>query len=174
MIKLEKLNQNDFDTFKSWSKTESELFQFAGPIFHFPLTKEQLSNYITDQRREVYKVIYIETNEMIGNIELNLENELPRLSRIIIGNLNYRNKGLGKLITNKMLEKIFIENEYQKADLNVFDWNTQAVKCYEKVGFKTNPAIVNKQNNNGEIWTALNMTIDKTDWLRINYNEIHR
>lgn len=173
MITLEKLTPKDFEVFKSWIHSKKELIQFAGIIFQYPLTNEQLLNYITNKKREAYKVIYLKTNEMIGNIELNLENELPRLSRIIIGNINYRNKGLGKLITHKMLEKIFIEHSFSKADLNVFDWNTQAIKCYERVGFKVNPSVIKTFNIKDEVWTSLNMTIDKTDWLRINDHEIH-
>ena len=67
-----------------------------------------------------------------------------------------------------MLEKLFIEQEYFEADLNVFDWNTQAIKCYEKVGFVINPNILYKQDNNGEIWTAINMTISRTEWQKKN------
>jgi len=165
MLVLRKLEQNDFDTFKSWIKSKDELFQFAGSIFNFPVTDEQLLKYISDERRIAYKVILLETKEIIGNAELNFENSLPRLSRILIASMQNRNKGLGKQIVNKMLEKLFFEYEFQEADLNVFDWNKAGIKCYENVGFRINPNVVNKQNNGDQIWTALNMTITKKCWL---------
>lgn len=84
MIRLSKLAQTDFDVFKSWIKDKNELLQFAGPMLSFPVTDDQLLNYINDKRRIVYKVILIETNEIIGNAELNFENSLPRLSRILL------------------------------------------------------------------------------------------
>ena len=168
MVKLKKLKEEDFDTFKSWIKNKDELFQFAGPIFNFPITDGQLLNYINDNKREVYKVIHTKTNRIIGNAELNFENTLPRLSRILVAKIDNRNLGFGKLILNKMLEILFIERKYFDADLNVFDWNTQAIKCYEKVGFIINPDIVYKQDNNGEIWTAINMTISKAIWIERN------
>jgi len=77
MIELRKLEQGDFDIFKSWISSKDELFQFAGPIFHFPLTDEQLHTYITDERRVAYKVVLSEKNTIIGNAELNFENTLP-------------------------------------------------------------------------------------------------
>ncbi len=164
MIVLSRLEQQDFPVFKSWINDKNELFQFAGAMFQFPLTDEQLSRYIADQRRVVYKVTLLETNEMIGNAELNFENILPRLSRILIGNPADRNKGLGKQIVAKMLEKLFIEQRFQRADLNVFDWNKGAIRCYETIGFEINPDLVYKQDNNGEVWTALNMTISRDTW----------
>ena len=82
----------------------------------------------------------------------------------MIGHVNNRNKGLGKHIVNKMLEKLFVESNFDKADLNVFDWNKAAIKCYENIGFNVNPNITSKQQNNGEVWTALNMVITKENW----------
>jgi RimJ/RimL family protein N-acetyltransferase len=160
MIKLNKLEQTDFDIFKSWIKDKNELLQFAGSLLTFPITDDQLLKYITDERRIVYKVLLTETNELIGNAELNFENPLPRLSRILIGNIKNRNKGFGKQIVTKFLEKLFLEYDFQAADLNVFEWNKAGIKCYENVGFKINPDLVYKYNNDGEIWTALNMTIE--------------
>jgi len=166
MLELHKLEQNDFELFKSWIKNKDELMQFAGPaILQFPITDEQLERYITDNRRIVYKIILLETNEIIGNAELNFENPRPRLSRILIGDINKRGKGLGKQIVNKMLEKLFTEYDFQEADLNVYDWNKAGIKCYEKVGFIINPQLSNTQTSCGTTWIALNMTITKERWL---------
>ena len=57
------------------------------------------------------------TKEVIGHCELNFENTLPRLSRILIADTCFRNKGYGKLIVNKMLQKIFLERGFIAADL---------------------------------------------------------
>ncbi len=45
-IRIEKFSETDFDTLLSWVKDEKELIQFAGPIFSFPLTKEQLIKHL--------------------------------------------------------------------------------------------------------------------------------
>lgn len=166
MITLSPFDQNDFERFKSWIKSQDELFQFAGPIFTYPVTDDQLLFYINDSRRIAFKVNHSVTGEVIGHCELNFENALPRLSRILIADSNARGKGLGKLIVHKMLEQFFIDRNFESADLNVFDWNKNAIRCYEQVGFAINPDIVSKQMNNGVVWTALNMVISKEDWLR--------
>lgn len=170
MIELIKLQTADFPVFKSWIKNESELMQFAGPIFNFPLTDAQLDNYINDKQRISLKVVSLETNDMIGHCELNFENPMPRLSRVLIGDEKYRNKGLGKKIVNKMLTKLFIDSNFEQADLNVFDWNEGAIKCYQGVGFQFNPAVFYKHLQNGVTWTALNMTVSKDRWLALSKN----
>lgn len=164
MIDLQKLEKCDFEIFKSWITSEDELFQFAGPIFSYPLTDDQLLRYISDERRIAYKVILIETKTVIGNAELNFEKPLPRLSRILIGNKHYRNIGLGEKVIRKLLAKLFLELNYTKADLNVFDWNKAAIRFYEKVGFKINPDVVVQRNFNGKVWTTLNMIINNDAW----------
>ena len=103
---------------------------------------------------------------MIDHCELNFENDLPRLSRILISDNDARGKGLGKLIVHKMLKQLFNERNFKSADLNVFDWNKSAIRCYEQVGFTINPAVVKSQMNNGKPWIALNMVITKEDWLK--------
>lgn len=61
----------------------------------------------------------------------------------------------------KLLEKLFFEYDFQAADLTIFDRNKAGIKCYENVGFEINPAIVYNHNNDGGVWTVLNMTIEK-------------
>lgn len=173
MITLSKLTHRDFETFKSWITSEEELVQFAGTYFTYPLTDEQLHNYINDPQRKVFKVILKETDEVIGNIELNLENEIPRLSRLIIGNKNYRGKKIGKQIILKLLEIAFLNYATDLIDVYVYDWNLTAMKCYEKVGFEETPEESYSHEMNFKIWTAINMSITKKRWLKINHHYIN-
>ena len=59
---------------------------------------------------------------------------------------------------------IFLTFNKTKAELNVFDWNIEAIKCYEKVGFVINPDKKNERRIKDEIWTAINMSIEKSMW----------
>ena len=69
MISLENFSENDFEKLISWIKSEEELIQFAGSIFNFPLTKEQLEKYIKIPEVNAYKLIY--NNIHIGHAEIN-------------------------------------------------------------------------------------------------------
>jgi RimJ/RimL family protein N-acetyltransferase len=165
MIKLIKFEETDFETFKSWCHNEDELLQFAGNIFSFPVTNEQLTNYLNDPRRIAYKVLNIHNSETIGHCELNFEKPMPTLSRILIGNTELRGKGIGKLIVNAMLKILFDQMPFEAVQLNVFDWNIHAIKCYESIGFKPNQGGDKTYNHHGLTWRTTNMTIDKKDWM---------
>ncbi len=43
-------------------------------------------------------------------------------------------------------------------DLNVYDFNTTAIKCYEKIGFKKTTD-TKETTFKGEVWTSIRMTL---------------
>lgn len=159
MIELHPFTENDFELFKSWINNEDELYQFAGTLFSFPLTNEQLCNYIKMTDKKPLKIILKSTNEIIGHCELNYENENNRLSRILIGNNKLRGQKIGEKIIIEMVILFFQDEKVEEVDLNVWDWNNAAIKCYEKVGFKIkheNTKVITLNNKN---WTLLNMSL---------------
>lgn len=159
MIKLLKFGEEDFQLLKSWIKSDEELIQFAGAIFSFPLTDEQLSKYINTNHFKPFKILLLETNEVIGHCELNFENGNRRLSRILIGNKNLRGKNIGEAVVKEMLNLLFDYPNTTQVDLNVFDWNKPAIRCYEKVGFSINQNNIKEVKVNGKTWKAINMVI---------------
>jgi len=162
VIRLKKFTENDFDNLLSWINSEEELIQFAGTIFSFPLTKEQLYKYVKIPGVNAFKVLYEEENITIGHAEIfNSGENISKLCRIIIGDKNYRGKGIGKQIVKELLNLCFNKFDSDKVELNVFDWNIYAIKCYEGAGFKINKYIHRDILVNGKKWTSINMFIDK-------------
>ena len=102
MIHFQPFNSTDFERLKNWLISEKELIQFAGPLFTFPLTNEQLEKYSSSDKRKIYTICLDETNEVIGHCEFNFENQIPRISRVLIGDEKMRNRGIGTEIIRKM------------------------------------------------------------------------
>lgn len=99
MIELEIFEQSDFKYLKKWIKTEEELIQFAGPIFDFPLTQNQIEDYLKDKNRKVYRVVYKTENDKqnIGIAELyNVSENTNKIARILIGEKSVRGKESGQ------------------------------------------------------------------------------
>lgn len=161
LIKLEPFTESDFETFKSWVINKEELFQFAGSIFTFPISNEQLINYINMPDLRPYKVVLKATNENIGHCELNYEDGKNRLSRILIGKKELRGKKIGEQIVREMVKLLFENPEVKEVDLNAFDFNKGAIKCYEKVGFTINPKVSEKINVYGTYWIRINMILKR-------------
>ncbi len=163
MIKLKPFEKEDFEKLISWVGSGELLIQFAGFVFKYPLTKEQLRAYISDNKRHAFKTVNSETNETIGHAEIYLvEPKVALLCRILVGNEECRGKGLGQQIMRQLITYSFEKFNVGMVELNVFDWNTSAIKCYEKAGFKVNPDKVKTAEVNGVVWTAVNMTLQKS------------
>ncbi len=163
MILLEKFDQTYYNLLLSWIESPEALMQFAGPAFTFPLTSEQLDTSLSDPNRFAFRVVDRNSKKMIGYAEVYLTQESAYLGRIIIGDQQLRGIGLGQQIVSSLLDYAFDVLGQNKVQLNVFEFNTSAIKCYEKVGFRINPNKNAERMINGQNWVALNMTIDKQD-----------
>jgi RimJ/RimL family protein N-acetyltransferase len=161
MIELKNFAKEDFETFKSWVHSEEELIQFAGSIFTYPLTNEQLESYVAMSDKKPFKVVLADTNETIGHCELNFENGNKRLSRILVGKKELRNQNIGEQIVRKMVDLFFEDGDVDAVDLNVVDWNKAAIKCYQKVGFVIDRVNEKTLEINGKTWTSLNMILKR-------------
>jgi RimJ/RimL family protein N-acetyltransferase len=166
MITLEPFEREDFERLIDWVDNEEILVQFGGPIFSFPLTVKQLEGYKNDKQRLSFKVVDQSNKITIGHAELfpSDDNKTMKICRILIGEKANRGRGFGQEIINELLEISFFKLDKEKVELNVYDWNINAIKCYEKVGFIINPDKIFKSTVKGNIWTAINMTIDKQHW----------
>ena len=162
MVQLKPFEEADFERLISWADSMEALIQFAGPVFQFPLTPEQLSTHLSEKKNHVFKVIHPEKEEVIGHAEIHHSDEHhARLCRILIGNKNYRGQGLGEALVRQLADHAFNELHVSTIDLNVYDWNTSAIACFETVGFTLNPEQSYTIDVNGMMWTAVNMVLRK-------------
>lgn len=168
MVRLEKFNRDNYADLISWVDSEETLMQFGGPGFIFPLTAEQLDISLNDKNRTAFSVVNNETDLSIGHCEIYLSNDSAKIGRIIIGDREQRGKGLGQQIVTLLLDFIFSSPDKTIVELNVFEWNIGAIKCYEKVGFTINPNKKLERKLNDSVWIAINMTIDSMKWNIIN------
>lgn len=164
MINFQPFFFDDFERLRFWIPSEKELIQFAGPLFSYPLTDDQLAKYIASNDRKVYKIVLDDTNEIIGHCEFNFENGIHRISRVLIGDEKYRNRGIGTEIIVKMSKEFFEDPQLEAIDLNVFAWNDRAIKCYENIGFKINTTTIFEREIEGEKWGNHNMILLRKDF----------
>jgi RimJ/RimL family protein N-acetyltransferase len=158
MLKLEPFSSDDFSRLILWNDSKKKLTQFAGTLFTYPLTTTQLKKYSNNPKLFPKKIIALDTGEVIGHCELNFSNETPRLSRILIGDENYRGKGFGKQIVNLMIEEIKAKNKTKQLELKVYGWNNVALKLYKNCGFVVDTELSHPfQFSPTEIWKSIHM-----------------
>jgi RimJ/RimL family protein N-acetyltransferase len=166
-IRLEKFGTENYDELISWVGSEEMLMQFAGPLFNFPLTAQQLDISLSDRNRFAFRVVDNETNLTLGHAEVYLAEKSAKIGRLLIARQEHRSRGLGQQIIGLLLDFSFDSFDISMVELNVFDWNTEAIKCYENTGFTFNPDKKLERKIKNETWTALNMPIHKWKYERI-------
>ena len=173
MIKLEPFTKYDFDRLISWIDSKELLMQIAGPNFSFPLTEDQLQKYLDDKNSLAFNIVDASNENIIGHAEICLTgNGTCKLDKVLIGEKSNRGKGIGLQLINELVKYSFKKLDVREVELNVYDWNIAGIKCYEKAGFSFNYSKKMTTTINNEVWTALNMTIDKEKWVK-NYKYKH-
>ncbi|MFT3933042.1 MAG: GNAT family N-acetyltransferase [Chitinophagaceae bacterium] len=159
MIELIPFTEAHYDQLIGWITTEEELVQFAGLSLQYPLTKEQLQRSAAEPNRLSYSVSYLPENKIVGHAEIVFPDPATAfIYRVLIGDQSNRGKGIGFALINQLLDIAFSNEVVKETSLNVFDWNTPAIKCYLKAGFHVNEGKIKTLQVNNQQWTALNMS----------------
>lgn len=105
--------------------------------------KETLIDYI--KQKETYHVFVCEKEELIGFIILWISDQYGQIIDLVIKE-DKRRQGYGKLMIEKSFE-FFLQNNVKSLTLEVSANNKDAIKLYEKMGFKKMKVIHNYYNN---------------------------
>ncbi|MCM1990732.1 GNAT family N-acetyltransferase [Oceanirhabdus seepicola] len=143
MIKLISLEKKDIINIIDWNKDKDAdfLMQWAGRYYTYPITEEQIITRLENKNSKsdinIYKIVLDKTNEMIGTVELFFPENNPDIA--VIGRFlieeAFRGNGYGEEALKETVNKAFDKFGFNKVVLGVFEFNKNAIKCYEKVGF---------------------------------------
>jgi RimJ/RimL family protein N-acetyltransferase len=158
MIQLSAFTKNEFDLFISWVDSKELLLTIAGNVLTYPLTREQLQQYLDDPKSISFNIVDTTQNKVIGHAELIPGNDgTVKIDKLLIGDPTVRGKGIGQKVIEELLAYSFEKLNVHTVELNVFDWNIAGIKCYEKCGFVANPSKQQQFPVGEEIWIAFNM-----------------
>ncbi len=161
MIQLTPFTEKDFARFITWVDDKELLITIAGNYFSYPLNAEQLHAYLNDGNSHSFNIVDTDLNNIIGHAELyKTGNDIYKIDKLIIGNAASRGKGFCLPVMKALTVYAFDRLHATTVELNVFDWNTSAIKCYEISGFAINENKTALYEVDGKKWTALNMVIE--------------
>lgn len=116
------------------------------------LSPEELSNYVTEKNNSNTALllgIFVKPDHThIGNVKL--EPIIPRKSAaigILIGEENWRSKGVGFEVIARVLEFCFTDLELELVELGVNKKNLRAIKLYTRLGFMENTQESNSRDS---------------------------
>ncbi len=167
-LKLSPFTKKEFLLFKSWIDSNELLITVAGTDFKFPVTDEQLSHYLKDDKRLSFNVIDVEDNKIIGHAEITqTEPQKCKLDKVIIGDMDKKGMDIGKELLTLLLDHAFKVLSMNEVELYVYNWNIAGIKSYEKVGFSLQPDIQFQTTKDVIDWTTLLMSVKKEDWFQV-------
>jgi len=172
MIELHYFDRSHIPILMSWINTPEFLLQWAGPTFRFPLSEQQIEKYIENANFDmsntlVYSVLLKETGDVIGHIALtniDREHKSARVGKVLIGDQRVRGKGIGYLMVSELLKIAFEQLNLHRVSLGVFDFNTSAIACYEKAGFKKEGLLRECRKIGNQYWSLWEMSILAHEW----------
>ncbi|MDA2531032.1 GNAT family protein [Bacillus cereus] len=167
VIKLESFKKSDFKQLINWINSEEFLIQWSGNAFTFPLDEQQLEKYIESANTLAFKVVDEETSDVIGHISLgqidNI-NKSARIGKVLVGNTKMRGRSIGKHMMKAVLHIAFDELKLHRVTLGVYDFNTSAISCYEKIGFVKEGLLRESKRVGETYWNLWEMSMLEYEW----------
>lgn len=167
LIKLEPLKRSDFKQLINWIDSEEFLIQWSGNAFTYPLNEQQLENYIESSNTLAFKVIDEESKKVVGHISLgqidNI-NKSARIGKVLVGDTKMRGRSIGKHMMKAVLQVAFEELKLHRVTLGVYDFNTSAILCYEKIGFVKEGLLRESKKVGETYWNLWEMSMLEYEW----------
>ena len=139
MLTIRPATEKDYNAIVQWNENrgESYLFQWAGfTSYTYPLTVEQISRQANKEGVNLYIAFDGETPIGAGEIcDINEEARTGRICRLIFAE-EAKNKGYGEAFLKELSRIAFTEMGLVSLSLRVYCFNANAIRCYEKVGFR--------------------------------------
>lgn len=171
LVYLRALNHKDKDKVCRWmvsSYVIHHTFVVPGPyaIPHDFATHAYAERYfyqlMSDKNRRTFAII--KGREHIGNIGLK-EIDFDQLKAecfIEIGHKENRNKGFGFMAMRQLLSWAFLNLGLEKIELDVLEFNTPAIKIYDRLGFVAEPSFMWHYDEFGMYWHVIKMSLTKS------------
>jgi ribosomal protein S18 acetylase RimI-like enzyme len=139
MMILRIATNEDLNTLIPWIKDKEACRLWAGPLVRFPLTLQSLKKDIEFSEENTFGMVN-DVGELLGLGQLlQKENDRIHMARVIVSPLQ-RAKGFGELLCRLLIDEGIKQFAKVYFTLNVYSDNTTAVKLYQKLGFKPQPA----------------------------------
>lgn len=175
-VRLRSFELSDLDVImKYWNNLE--LRNFVGSADRGPVGKNDEEEWIRNTWKErqerkgfTFAIETVEGNRLIGGSGLFRFNWINRSAMfgISIYDPQSRNQGYGRESSNLMLNFAFKILNLNRVELEVFDFNKRAQKCYLKVGFKEVGRKRKARFIDGQYHDSIIMDILKDEWLAKN------
>lgn len=120
--------------------------------------------YDNSLKRSDKKLFVIETKDAIpigtiGLDHIDLKNRKAELGNMLIGDLSYWGQGLGSDASLTLLKFAFDKLKLNRVYLQVYTWNKNAIRAYEKCNFKVEGILRQNIHSQGKFQDVVLMSV---------------
>ena len=137
-IYLSPRNMEDVEIFTKWLNDfgTTDYIGRSAQVMSLKEEEEYLQEHVKEEA--VFSIIDLEKDKLIGTVGLECINHINRAAilGIFIGETEYRSKGYGTEAINLILEYGFKYLNLKNIKLDLLEFNTRALECYKKCGFR--------------------------------------
>ncbi len=151
----------DYEYIQQWIPDERTHALWCANFIPYPMTREKMQDVLDKDAQDWNGCAYVATQDdgkLIGFFVLavNLSNNSGFLKFVLINN-ELRGKGYGTQMIKLMLKYAFDIQGVSSVQLNVFDANHSARKCYLNAGFMEDSIATNAFTFMNESWGRCHM-----------------
>lgn len=165
-IYLSPRNSEDAEIFTKWLNDfeTTDYIGRSGMLVTLDGEKKYLEENSSPEA--VFVIVTLDGDKMIGTVGLESINWINRTATlgIFIGDKEYRDKGFGTEAIRMILEYGFKYMNLHNIKLDLMGFNTRALKCYEKCGFKEIGRRREAEFLNGKYYDQISMDILDTEF----------
>lgn len=138
-VQLEIFARHHIAGMLDWFATTEALTQWGGTGLRFPLDARQLEEMQASTFGETparWMFSGLVDGDLAGHaqVALDWENGIGRLSRVAI-NPRFRGRRLADPFLRQVVTHVFADVRFERLELNVYTFNTAAIRTYLKLGF---------------------------------------
>ncbi len=155
----------DFKYIAGWIDNERNHALWCANNLPYPVTAEAFHAFLEKMMTDWAAGAFVATDDVGNTIgffcySVNTANNEGFLSYVIIDS-KLRRRGYGREMIQIALQYAFEFTGAELVQLNVFNENKEAKRCYERVGFVEKSVLHNAFTYGNETWSRCNLTISK-------------
>ncbi|MFA4834989.1 MAG: GNAT family protein [Dehalococcoidia bacterium] len=167
-MKLIPFSHSHFSELASWFSCERDVVQWGGTLVSFPLDISQLKVMLDEGVGcSPARICWMAESKgiLVGHAQLGIDyrNGNATLSRVAV-KPSVRGQGLTNSMLSLVIDEAFAIPGVLRVELNVYDWNTPAIKVYERLGFVREGLRRSSARVADERWNTAIMGILRDDW----------
>jgi RimJ/RimL family protein N-acetyltransferase len=168
IMELQRFTADDTDALAAWFTDEAALVQWGGADVVFPLDRAQMVPLLREAAADPptrWLVNGVVRNEVVAHAQCALDwrHGVARLARVSV-NPACRGSGLAAPFLRLILARVFVLPGFERVELNVYSFNTAAIRTYERLGFVREGVRRSSVRVGAERWDTAMFALLRSQW----------